>query len=272
MPRDQRLLKHLQRSSLCDHMKNDTGPYCLAAKYYDELISDDRDQVMRYLYWTLLERWGDSNRLPRCLDVGCGTGGIFQHWSTSNIDPQSCGIDPVAEMIALARINCPMFQFESFDLLSFEPLNKYDWIVSTGNPINYISPDDRKKFFKKVRKLLAPGGLFYFDFDTRRDIEEFWPGQTRVVEAGSFRFEAEYAYDAERDLGVEKQFWSQLADGGSSFSETHYLHPISPDELVIEMSGAHFQEPLLIDPETYLKVVDPTKYLFLGCLAKIEDG
>jgi len=253
-------------------MTGHVAPYSSAAKYYDELIPDERDELLRELYWSLRDFWGESEKAPRCLDVGCGTGGILQLWPAKNVDSKSCGIDPAAEMIELARLNCPSYQFESSDLLSFETGHKFDWIVSTGNPVNYISPDKREKFFEKASGLLAPGGLLYFDFDTRRDIEEFWPGQTRLVESDTFRFEARYAYDAEQDVGVEIQHWSQLVGGESSFSETHYLYPISPAEVVSEMSSTHFDGPLFIHPESFTKVNDLNDYLVLGCIAKVKCG
>jgi len=253
-------------------MTGHVAPYSSAAKYYDELIPDERDELLRELYWSLRDFWGESEKAPRCLDVGCGTGGILQLWPVTNVDSKSCGIDPAAEMIELARLNCPVYQFESVDLLSFKTVQKFDWIVSTGNPVNYISPDKREKFFEKASGLLAPGGLLYFDFDTRRDIEEFWPGQTRLVESDTFRFEARYAYDAEQDVGVEIQHWSQLPEGEASFYETHYLNPISPVEVVSEMSSTRFGEPLFIHPENYTKVDDANEYLVLGCIAKVKCG
>jgi SAM-dependent methyltransferase len=250
-------------------MTSDVAPYSSAAKYYDELIPDERDELLRELYWSLLDFWGESEKAPRCLDVGCGTGGILQLWRPPNVDSKSCGIDPSAEMIELARLNCPGYQFESVDLLSLETDHKFDWIVSTGNPINYIASDKRQKFFEKASDLLAPAGLLYFDFDTRRDIEEFWPGQTRLVESDTFRFEARYAYDAEHDRGVEVQHWSQLAWGEASFSETHYLNPISPAEVVSEMGCTRFGVPQFIHPETYGEVNDPNEFLTLGCIARV---
>lgn len=250
-------------------MTGDVAPYSSAAKYYDELIPDERDELLRELYWSLRDFWGESEKAPRCLDVGCGTGGILQLWPATNVDSKSCGIDPAAEMIELARLNCSGYQFESVDLLSFKTVHKFDWIVSTGNPINYISPDKREKFFEKASDLLAPGGLLYFDFDTRRDIEEFWPGQTRLVESDTFRFEARYAYDAEQDVGVEIQHWSQLAGGEASFYETHYLNPISPAEVVTEMGSSRFRTPHFIHPETYVEVHDPNDFLTLGCIARV---
>lgn len=253
-------------------MKSNIVPYSAAAKYYDELIPDNRDQLLRDLYWSLCDFWGKSDRVPRCLDVGCGTGGIFKLWPATNVDSRSCGIDPAAEMIALARVDCPDYHFERVDLLSFKTVHKFDWIVSTGNPINYISPGKRNEFFEIASKLLAPGGLLYFDFDTRRDIVEFWPGQTRLVKCKSFRFEAEYTYDIEHDVGVERQHWSELKDGESSFSETHYIYPISPTEVFSEMSATHFDKPKFIHPETYAEVQDPNDYLLLGCIARVSCG
>ena len=247
-------------------------PYSFAAKYDNQLISESRGQSLCGLYFFLHDFWRFSNVLPRCLDVGCGTGGVFQFWDSSQLDPQSCGIDPASEMIALASVNCPQFEFESTDLLAFDSANRYDWIVCTGNPINYITPDDRRRFFKKAGELLAPGGLLYFDFDTRLDIEGFWPGQTRVVENLSFKFEAKYTYDAEQDVGIEKQYWSEIQNSEKVFSETHYLYPISPDEIILEMKGAKFQEPIFCDPEDYIVVAKTANFLALGCLVRVADG
>ena len=95
-------------------------PYSFAAKYYNQLISESRGQSLCGLYFFLHDFWRFSNVLPRCLDVGCGTGGVFQFWDSSQLDPQSCGIDPASEMIALASVNCPQFEFESTDLLAFD--------------------------------------------------------------------------------------------------------------------------------------------------------
>lgn len=253
-------------------MNNETPPYSFAAKYYDKLTSKNRALSLRLLYSFLYDLWGFSSELPRCLDVGCGTGGVFKHWDCNQIDPSSSGIDPALQMIALARKNCPQFAFESVDLMEFDSAHTYDWIVCTGNPVNYISHGNRSKFFKKARALLATGGLLYFDFDTRRDIEEFWPGQTRVVENSFFRLEATYSYDAERDVGIEKQCWSESTNDGNVFSETHYLYPISPNDIVLAQRSAGFEVPIFCHPENYTVVTDIANFLVLGCLLRVKDG
>ena len=253
-------------------MKKEKPPYSIAAKYYDELIPKSRRQSILDLHSFLHGLWDFSDVLPRCLDVGCGSGGIFRHWNCSHLDPLSHGIDPSSEMIELARSNCPQVNFEKVDLLEFNSINKFDWIVSTGNVVNYIIPGDRSKFFEKAADLLAPAGLLYFDFDTRRDIEEFWPGQTRIEENSSFTFEAEYTYDVKQDVGIEKQHWSETKNNKSTFSETHYIYPISPAEIVHDMKDAKFQDSIFCHPEDYTFVGDCADFLVLGCIVRLTSG
>lgn len=253
-------------------MKKEKPPYSIAAKYYDELIPKNRGQSIRDLHSFLHGLWDFSDVLPRCLDVGCGTGGIFRHWDCSHLDPLSHGIDPSSEMIALARSNCPQIYFEEVDLLEFNSINKFDWIVSTGNAVNYIAPDERRKFFEKAADLLAPTGLLYFDFDTRRDIEEFWPGQIRIEKRSSFRFEAEYTYDIKRDVGVEKQYWSETKNKKDIFYETHHIYPISPAEIVRDLKETKFKDPIFCHPEDYKFVSDGADFLVLGCIVRLFNG
>lgn len=253
-------------------MKNDRPIYSVASKYYDELIPKNRGQSLRNLYLFLHGQWIFSDVLPRCLDVGCGNGGIYRYWDCSHLDPLSQGIDPSSEMIALARSNCPQIYFEEVDLLEFGSSKKFDWIVSTGNAVNYILPDDRRKFFEKAANLLAPGGLLYFDFDTRLDIEEFWQGQTRIEENSSFRLEAKYTYDIKRDVGIEKQYWSEAQDKKNIFTETHHIYPISPSEIAHELKETKFLDPVFCHPEDYEIVGDGADFLVLGCIARLLDG
>jgi len=174
-------------------------------------------------------------------------------------------------MIGLARNNCPKIDFKDVDLLELNSTSKFDWIVSTGNVINYVHPDERCLFFKKAVNLLATNGLLYFDFDTRRDIEEFWPGQIRTEERDSFNFKAIYSYDVKQDVGIEKQYWSETKNSNRVFSEIHYIYPISAEEIGFDLRKEKFQEPIFCHPEDFTVVSEVSDFLMLGCIVRLMN-
>ena len=101
----------------------------------------------------------------RVLDVGCGTGTLTiaamrRAGSTGEVH----GIDPSAEMIAVARGKAAkagvgaQFQTAAMENLPF-PDGHFDLVLSSLM-LHHLPPDVKRAGFAEVRRVLKPGGRF----------------------------------------------------------------------------------------------------------------
>jgi ubiquinone/menaquinone biosynthesis C-methylase UbiE len=93
----------------------------------------------------------------RLLDVGCGTGALLYALSQRHPGAQLSGVDPVPEMLAVARRRLPPeveLQAGWAERLPFESA-QFDAVVSC-NMFHYIR--EPAAALREIRRVLAPGG------------------------------------------------------------------------------------------------------------------
>ena len=96
------------------------------------------------------------------LDLGCGTGVLCRILAENGVEAR--GVDLSGDMIAIARENAPSLRFETADMVSYRPTERFDLVTCTGDALNHIfDPADIQRIFDNVWSCLTPGGYFVFD-------------------------------------------------------------------------------------------------------------
>ena len=138
----------------------DSGLYSLAvAREYAKLAAEYDSRWSSYIQASVQET---LSRLPRndgerILDVGCGTGALLAALAEENASLQLHGIDPVPEMLAMARRRLP----ERVDLKEAWASNLpfgdgcADTVVSCS-VFHYIR--DPEQALAEIHRVLVPGG------------------------------------------------------------------------------------------------------------------
>jgi len=99
---------------------------------------------------------------PKILDLGAGTG-IFSQFVLEKY-PQAdiTLLDFSEQMLSVARERFKDIKNVSFqvaDMMSFEPQQKYDAVISSL-AIHHLTDEDKQKLFKKIHGMLNDGGFF----------------------------------------------------------------------------------------------------------------
>ncbi|MBL0013321.1 MAG: class I SAM-dependent methyltransferase [Flavobacterium sp.] len=101
---------------------------------------------------------------PTVLELGCGPGNITRYVAKKRPDFKIEAIDVAANMIELARKNCPTVDFSILDVRTIDTIKKkYDAIIC-GFCIPYLSQSDLTKLVADCHQLLNDKGLLYLSF------------------------------------------------------------------------------------------------------------
>ena len=103
----------------------------MAAQHHDDsarVEQSSRAQRMRYEAFVLAHDLQGKS----ILDVGCGTGSLWEHLQHRGIACNYFGVDLSAKMIERCHERFPDIPFEVANLLEWQPAQKFDYVVSFG--------------------------------------------------------------------------------------------------------------------------------------------
>jgi SAM-dependent methyltransferase len=134
------------------------------AEYHD-LVAGDRT-AMRDFYCGLVEPQTRS-----LIELGCGTGTIILSLAARARERRGgfgsgliVGLDKSAEMLRIARRRDPGVQWVLGDMRAPPICGGFDLAICCYNTVQSVLHDDELvEFFRSVRSILAPGGVFAFD-------------------------------------------------------------------------------------------------------------
>lgn len=139
------------------------------SRYYDLLYSD-KDYAAEARY--VVDRMrAYSGRVKRIAELGCGTGAHAEVLARDGFYVH--GVDLSEGMIAAARARQTRLEaevssrlsFECADIRTFRGSGDFDAVVSLFHVVSYqTTSDDMEGVLAAAHSLLAPGGVFLFDF------------------------------------------------------------------------------------------------------------
>ncbi len=189
------------------------------AAFYDDQFGDYAEKVAPLLLHFFSSQ-PLSETSSRVLDLGCGTGRVALHFLEAGYS--FTGLDLSPDMLALARIRCSHLvagrnaAFVQGDFSEFDLEDNFGLVVSTFNAINHLeSRANLLGCFQSVRRCLAGGGWFLFDYHTKKGLREWTSSESFRFERGEVKTVG--SFDEEKGLAVLKLHGSY---GDFSFDET----------------------------------------------------
>ena len=147
-------------------------------KIYDLLHEENTDEKSTNLYKMLSKFNLEKGYF---LDLGCGTGKIL---NSITKEASGIGIDISKDMILFANNNYKKknikFLCKSFTEIEYK--NRFNFVYSTNDCLNYLKPTRWKFLFSKINKSLLKNSFFYFDFTTYSDFHDIWPNHYEIIE------------------------------------------------------------------------------------------
>ncbi len=134
------------------------------ASYYNAFYRDKDYRKEAGQIDTLLKTYGKN--INKIINYGCGTG--KHDIALSDLGYYCTGIDLSSVMIKMAQENSrglkENINFMVADIRHYEPMEKYDSVISLFHVMSYQnSNDDILATFQSARKALDKGGVFLFD-------------------------------------------------------------------------------------------------------------
>lgn len=112
-------------------------------------------------------------KIKTVLDLCCGSANFLQEMSASG--KECTGTEILDSYVEFNKKNYPNMKFfKTNDILDFDNLGKFDLISCNHDVINFLPTlEDWSTLFKRVFKHLNNGGIFIFDFYTKRKLQ-YW--------------------------------------------------------------------------------------------------
>ncbi len=193
-------------------------PYSQLAQIYDKVMAH-----VNYKMWAeyikRLYHFTDS-KIDRTVDLSCGTGkhiSFLSHKRGSFI-----GADYSQQMIFVARSNLSqkrqtlLFVNDArYIALKTQSVNI---VLMLYDSVNYLLEDsDVINLFSEVCRILAPGGIFIFDFVTESGLEECFDGYYETDSWDGIAYERQSQYSKKEKIQYNK--FNFLFNGEPFFEE-----------------------------------------------------
>ena len=191
-------------------------PYSAYARIYDRIGQRAFGERMAAV---ILNELTAIDIHPRSvLDLGCGTGSATLAFARAGL--KVTGLDRSSDMLSraqrLAEESQLQVTFLEGDMTDIRLSDRFDLVTCIYDAVNYLADEaELTRFFKSVVSVLAPGGAFVFDMNTRHRLMSSW--EQGLVLAG----------DAD-DLYVTYRSWFDEAIDASPLIVTAFMR--NPDE------------------------------------------
>ncbi|WP_322496871.1 class I SAM-dependent methyltransferase [Chloroflexus sp.] len=182
----------------------------------------------------------------RMLDLACGTGTLLatmaEHgWMVTGLDRSPAMLAQAASKLARVATAVELRQGDMRDVAGLLPANTFDLVTCTYDSLNYlISANDLAACLRGVGHVLAPGGLFVGDMNTRHFLAVDWGQCSFSEQAGYVQVERTH-FDPVSDTSTMwlTGFIGNDHDGYERFDEIHIERAYPPEQVatMIETAG-----------------------------------
>lgn len=242
-------------------------PYERYAPLYDQ-SGQMRFAVLVHLYLRdLLRQHPVKGR--RALDLACGTGTLAlllaaDGWEVTGLDRSAAMLDQAAARAASADEQARFVHGDMRDLEGLLPATAFDLVTCTYDSLNYLPTEaDLAACFHAVASVLASGGLYVADMNTRHFLEYDW-GECVIQEYdGYVQIERSHFDSAsEQNIMVLTGFVGDDDQGYERFDELHIERAYPPETVTALMERAGLRVEALYDSFTLQPPGPDTQRIF----------
>ena len=189
-------------------MEGKRDPYAGMADFYDEMARD-RQVREAYRYWReLLLQCASERKLEirTLVDLMCGTGNTTIPW-TRRAGWRVIGVDRSAALLRVARAKSDRVRWYRQDVRRLRLRERADAVTCHFDALNHIlEPGEMQEAFRRVARILRPGGLFLFDLSTAAWFR-WLDGRDKVSRIGRNFMAASNRYDPKSRIVLFTQHW-----------------------------------------------------------------
>ena len=222
--------------------------YTSFAEVYDTFMDNVPYKEWAEYISDILKKYGITE--GTVLDLGCGTGSMTEELDDLGYD--MIGVDLSDEMLEIAVSKMEEKDWEilylSQDMRELELYSTVDAVVSACDSVNYIlDMEELTEVFRLVNEYLEPGGVFFFDFNTKHKYRDIIGDQTIAEDREECSFIWDnYYYEEECVNEYELTLFIQEAEDETlyrKYQETHLQRGYTLDEMktMIEAAGLIFE-------------------------------
>lgn len=173
------------------------------------------------------------------LDLCCGTGSLLALVSDAGF--RAMGVDISPHQLKHAKKNAPKAILIREDIRKIDLPDRFDVITCLYDSLNYLTVQkDLAIVFRKVKKQLAPGGVFVFDINTREGLERNWNRAWTIRDRRAL-IVMEGSFDAKTSIG-KTVITGFIPDGNlyRKFEEVHIQQGYRAPEIEELLAKAGF--------------------------------
>jgi len=116
------------------------------------------------------------------LDLCCGAGSLLKLVCEAGFD--AVGLDLSPHQLRYARLNAPRARLVQADVRDLELEQEFDVITCMFDSLNYLlTRRDLERAFRRVRRHMAPAGVFIFDVNTFEGLQDAWCRTSTIRDA-----------------------------------------------------------------------------------------
>ncbi len=206
------------------------------------------------------------------LDLACGTGNTVLPLASRGYE--AIGVDISPQMIGLAKKKAGQIpvkvDFHVEDIRNFILDKPVDLVTCFHDGLNYLTdPSGLREVFIKTARNLKNGGLFIFDLNTIKWVEQF-AGSPFIIEENNFTIIYDTAYEKETSIWtIDITCFIKEGEVYRKFKEQHLVKGYEQKFIEDMLVSTGFDVLAVYDAFTFEKPhVDSKRHFFVAAVNK----